>query len=119
MTLTISPPVVFGWMSEPSGVHFLAGALRDPRAYYDARDLRKSVLALKPAGEAIAEDLGKDYAISLPKAEAMYRSSTARTTVFVLASHLRRPRKKQQNESKLSPMTMPPADRTSSTLPVS
>ena len=58
-------------MSEPTGVHFLAGALRDPKSYYDARDLRKSVLALKAAGEAIAEDLGKEFAISLPKAEAI------------------------------------------------
>jgi putative ABC transport system permease protein len=56
---------------ESHGVHFLAGAFRDPKTYYDARDLRKSVLALKAAGEAIAEDLGKDYAISLPKAEAI------------------------------------------------
>src|SRR2546423_420567 len=56
---------------EPQGVHFLAGAFRDPKTYYDARDLRKSVLQLKSAGEAIAEDLGKDYAISLPKAEAI------------------------------------------------
>ncbi len=58
-------------LSEPRGVHFLAGAFRDPKTYYDARDLRKSVLSLKAAGEAIAEDLGKDYAITLPKAEAI------------------------------------------------
>jgi ABC-type lipoprotein release transport system permease subunit len=58
-------------MAEPTGVHALAGALRDPKAYYDARDLRKSVLALKEAGEAIAEALGKDFAVSLPKAEAI------------------------------------------------
>jgi len=58
-------------LSEPSGVHFLAGAFRDPTSYYDARDLRRSVLALKSAGEAIAEDLGPDFAISLPKAEAI------------------------------------------------
>lgn len=58
-------------LGEPRGVHFLAGAFRDPKTYYDARDLRKSVLALKSAGEAIAEDLGKDFAISLPKAEAI------------------------------------------------
>lgn len=58
-------------MSEPTGVHFLAGAFRNPQGYYDARDLRKSVLALKSAGEAIAEAVGKDYAISLPKAEAI------------------------------------------------
>jgi putative ABC transport system permease protein len=56
---------------ETRGVHFLAGAFRDPKAYYDARDLRKSVLSLKSAGEAIAEDLGRDFAISLPKAEAI------------------------------------------------
>ncbi len=58
-------------LSEPGGVHFLAGAFHDPMKYYDARDLRKSVLALKAAGEAIAEDLGKDYALSLPKAQAI------------------------------------------------
>jgi putative ABC transport system permease protein len=56
---------------EPRGIHFLAGAFRDPKAYYDARDLRRSVLALKKAGEEIAEDLGPDFAISLPKAEAI------------------------------------------------
>ena len=56
---------------ESRGVHFLAGAFRDPKTYYDARDLSKSVLSLKSAGEAIAEDLGRDYAISLPKAEAI------------------------------------------------
>jgi ABC-type antimicrobial peptide transport system permease subunit len=58
-------------LSEPSGVHFLAGAFRDPKSYYDARDLRRSVLSLKSAGEAIAQDLGPDFAISLPKAEAI------------------------------------------------
>lgn len=58
-------------LAEPRGVHVLAGAFRDPKTYYDARDLRKSVLALKGAGEAIAEDLGKEFAISLPKAEAI------------------------------------------------
>ncbi|HZE96390.1 MAG TPA: FtsX-like permease family protein [Planctomycetota bacterium] len=60
-----------GVMSEGKGVHFLAGAFRDPQAYYDARDLRKSVLSLKEAGEAIAEDLGRTFEISLPKAEAI------------------------------------------------
>lgn len=58
-------------LSEPTGVHSLAGAFRDPKSYYDARDLRRSVLALKSAGEAIAQDLGPDFAISLPKAEAI------------------------------------------------
>ncbi len=56
---------------EPRGVHVLAGALRDPKSYYDARDLRKSVLALKNTGEAVAESLGTGYAVSLPKAEAI------------------------------------------------
>jgi putative ABC transport system permease protein len=56
---------------EPKGVHLLAGALRDPKSYYDARDLRKSVLSLKDAGEALAEGLGSKYAVSLPKAEAI------------------------------------------------
>ena len=56
---------------EPRGVHLLAGALRSPKSYYDARDLRKSVLALKDAGEAIAEGLGPKWTISLPKAEAI------------------------------------------------
>jgi putative ABC transport system permease protein len=58
-------------LAEPRGVHFLAGAFHDPKRYYDARDLRKSVLSLKAAGEAIAEELGKDYALSLPKAQAI------------------------------------------------
>jgi putative ABC transport system permease protein len=58
-------------LAEPQGVHFLAGAFHDPMKYYDARDLRKSVLALKAAGEAIAEELGSDFALSLPKAQAI------------------------------------------------
>ncbi len=58
-------------LSEPSGVHFLAGAFRNPKDYYDARDLRRSVLSLKSAGEGIAQDLGPDFAIALPKAEAI------------------------------------------------
>ena len=60
-------------LAEPGGVHLLAGALRDPMASYDARDLRGSVLALKEAGESIAEDLGRDFAVTLPKAEAITR----------------------------------------------
>jgi putative ABC transport system permease protein len=58
-------------LEEPRGVHVLAGALRHPASFYDARDLRKSVLALKAAGEAVAEALGAEYAVSLPKAEAI------------------------------------------------
>jgi putative ABC transport system permease protein len=58
-------------LGEPTGVHVLAGALRDPKSYYDARDLRKSVLALKDAGESVAEALGRDFALTLPKAQAI------------------------------------------------
>jgi putative ABC transport system permease protein len=58
-------------LGEEPGVHVLAGSLRDPGAYYDARDLGKSVRALKDAGEALAEALGPDYAVTLPRAEAV------------------------------------------------
>jgi putative ABC transport system permease protein len=58
-------------LGEPAGAHVLAGAFRDPKSYYDARDLRKSVLALKDAGEAIAERLGRDWSLTLPKAQAI------------------------------------------------
>ena len=54
-----------------SGVHMLAGAFRDPRSYYDARDLHASVTRLKDAGEAIAERLGAEYVVRLPKAAAI------------------------------------------------
>jgi putative ABC transport system permease protein len=52
-------------------VHQLAGALQDPRAYYDARDLHASVARLKDAGEAMASSLGKEYRVTLPKAAAI------------------------------------------------
>jgi putative ABC transport system permease protein len=58
-------------LDAPRGVHALAGAFRDPKSFYDARDLRRSVQALKDAGEGIAEKLGPDYAVSIPKAEAI------------------------------------------------
>jgi putative ABC transport system permease protein len=58
-------------LGEPRGAHVLAGAFRDASSYYDARDLRRSVLALKDAGEAVAERLGRDYALTLPKAQAI------------------------------------------------
>ncbi len=58
-------------LGEAEGAHVLAGAFRDATSYYDARDLRKSVLALKDAGEAVAEALGPDYALTLPKAQAI------------------------------------------------
>ncbi len=52
-------------------VHYLAGAFRDPRSYYDARDLHESVLRLKDAGEEVAEALGTPYDVRLPKAAAI------------------------------------------------
>ena len=58
-------------LGEAKGVHALAGAFREPKRYYDARDLRKSVLAIKDAGEAIAEELGSEYSVKLPKADAI------------------------------------------------
>jgi putative ABC transport system permease protein len=58
-------------LGEPTGVHILAGALRDPRAHYDARDLHRSVRGLKDVGEAVAEALGPDWEVKLPRAEAI------------------------------------------------
>ena len=58
-------------LEEPERVHMLAGALRDPKGYYDARDLNASVRQLKTAGAAIAADLGAGYEIRLPKATAI------------------------------------------------
>jgi len=56
--------------NEP-GVHSLAGALREPSAYYDARDLHQSVLRLKAAGDTMAASLGMNYEVRLPKAGAI------------------------------------------------
>ncbi len=58
-------------LGEAVCVHLLAGAFRDPRSYYDARDLHRSVLKLKDAGAAIAADLGMDFEVRLPKAAAI------------------------------------------------
>ena len=58
-------------LGEPSRVHTLAGAFRDPHAYYDARDLHSSVLHLKDSGAAIAAALGMKYDVRLPKAAAI------------------------------------------------
>ncbi len=60
-------------LEEPVLVHALAGSLREPAQYYDARDLQASVRQLKNAGEAIAADLGVGYDIRLPKAAAIAR----------------------------------------------
>lgn len=53
------------------GVHALAGSLREPRSYYDARDLSASVQRLKDAGESVAGAIGSDYSVNLPKAAAI------------------------------------------------
>ena len=58
-------------LGETGRVHSLAGAFRDPRSFYDARDLHGSVLRLKAAGEALAVDAGLDYEVRLPKATAI------------------------------------------------
>lgn len=58
-------------LGEPERVHFLAGAFHNRASYYDARDLHTSVLRLKDAGEALAADLGMDYAVRLPQATAI------------------------------------------------
>ena len=58
-------------LGETSRVHGLAGAFRQPHAYYDARDLHASVLRLKDAGAAIAAELGLKYDVRLPKAAAI------------------------------------------------
>jgi ABC-type lipoprotein release transport system permease subunit len=58
-------------LNEPVRVHVLAGAFRNPRTYYDARDLHGSVLHLKQAGAAVAAELGMKYDVRLPKAAAI------------------------------------------------
>ena len=58
-------------LAEPERVHTLAGAFRDSRASYDARDLHASMLRLKEVGETIAADLGMNYDVRLPKAAAI------------------------------------------------
>jgi len=58
-------------LSEERRVHALAGAFRNPRAYYDARDLHASVLRLKQGGAAMAARLGIEYDVKLPKAAAI------------------------------------------------
>lgn len=58
-------------LGEPDRVHALAGAFRTPRAFYDARDLRASVLRLKAAGSGLAARVGLKYDVKLPKAAAI------------------------------------------------
>lgn len=58
-------------LGEPHAIHRLAGILRDPARYYDSRDLHASTLRLKRAGEALAEAVGPEYEVRLPKASAL------------------------------------------------
>lgn len=58
-------------LNEENQAHLLAGAFRDPRSYYDARDLHTSVQRLKAAGAEIAAELGMDYSVRLPRAAAI------------------------------------------------
>ncbi len=69
--VVMSLPAARRALDEPAEIHALAGALRRPKSFYDARDLGRSVQAIKDAGEAIAERLGPRWDVSLPKAEAL------------------------------------------------
>lgn len=67
----VNPAVARALLNESDRVHILAGALQNPRAYYDARGLHASVRRLKEAGAAVAASLGLDYEVRLPKAAAI------------------------------------------------
>lgn len=54
-----------------SRVHQLVASLREPRRFYDARDLHGSVQRLKDAGEEMAAALGREYNVTLPRAAAI------------------------------------------------
>ncbi|MGA2866557.1 MAG: ABC transporter permease [Verrucomicrobiota bacterium] len=69
--IVVGPAAARALLNEAERVHVLAGALRNPRACYDARDLHASVLRLKEAGAAVAASLGPDYEVRLPKAAAI------------------------------------------------
>jgi len=69
--IVVNPAAAQQLLAESGRVHLLAGAFRNPRLYYDARDLHGSVLKLKSAGSAIAADLGQKYEVRLPKAAAI------------------------------------------------
>jgi putative ABC transport system permease protein len=56
---------------ETERVHMLAGAFREPHAYYDARNLHGSVMKLKAAGSDLSAHLGMEYEVRLPKAAAI------------------------------------------------
>lgn len=54
-----------------SEVHLLAGGLRNPGRFYNARDIHGSVMRLKGAGAELASALGMEYEVRLPKAAAL------------------------------------------------
>lgn len=58
-------------LGEPDRVHLLAAAIRNPRDYYDPRDLMESVRRLRTAGDQLAASLGGAFQVTLPKAQAM------------------------------------------------
>lgn len=67
--VVVDIPTARQLLDEPEGVHLLAGVVG--KSAYDARDLHASVRALKDVGEALAEKLGPDYEVKLPRAEAI------------------------------------------------
>ena len=69
--VVVNQAAVRSILGETGRAHVLAGAFRDSRGYYDARDLHASVLRLKEAGAAIAASLGMEYDVRLPKASAI------------------------------------------------
>ena len=69
--IVVNPAAAQQVLAESGRVHVLAGAFRNARVYYDARDLHGSVLKLKSAGAAIAAELGQKYEVRLPKAAAI------------------------------------------------
>jgi ABC-type antimicrobial peptide transport system permease subunit len=58
-------------VGESQRVHALAATLANPTAFYDSRDLQASVRRLKDTGESLATELGPDFDVRLPKAEAL------------------------------------------------
>ncbi|HOW73825.1 MAG TPA: FtsX-like permease family protein [Phycisphaerae bacterium] len=69
--VVVNHAVVQSILGETNRAHVLAGAFRESRGYYDARDLHASVLRSKAAGASIAASLGLEYDVRLPKASAI------------------------------------------------
>lgn len=69
--IVVNEAVARALVGEPLLVHALAGVLREPSRFYDARDLSASVRQLKNCGAALAAELGPGYDVRLPKAAAI------------------------------------------------